>query len=130
MTLFAGVFLDDRSRVELISWWRNRVGVALLDLIYCDHVTISYAPSYEDVDRFAKLKGDPCTVRVIGIGIDEKAQAVLVETFPFKSMNKFPHVTVAARHGVDPVYSNDLLSREMKLVHGPELSGSFDLRDT
>lgn len=129
MTLFAGVFLDDRSRVELVTWWRNRVAIALHDLIHCHHVAISYAPSYEDVDRFEKIRNEPCVVRVIGFAVDDNAQAVLVETLPMKSSNKFPHVTVSCRNGIDPVYSNDLLSRELRLIHGPELSGVFDLRD-
>jgi len=62
-------------------------------------------------------------LHVTGWAADEKGQAVRVKAAA-KSANTVPHVTVAVAPGTKPVYSNELLQKQVIAVHGPDLIGT------
>jgi hypothetical protein len=71
--------------------------------VFAHHSTIAFEPeSVEGIEVGKQHK-----IKVIGRAYDEKGDVLLVEN-P-KSKNKFPHITLSCREGVDPVYSNELL---------------------
>lgn len=45
-------------------------------------------------------------IKIIGIGISDKAMAFKVNIFPLVSVNKIPHITICTFNGGKPVDSN------------------------
>jgi len=119
---YAAVVLDDSSRRQLLSWWEKHVGTPLHSNVLAHHMTLKFNPSADDLSVLPL--GDKVVLRVTGWAADDKSQVVRVKAAA-KSANAVPHVTVAIAPGVKPVYSNELLQKQVTSVHGPDLTGTI-----
>lgn len=84
------------------------------EVVFAHHSTIQFEPeSLEGIHI-----GEKWNLEILGRAKDDKGDALLVKN-P-KSKNKFPHITLSCKKGVDPIYSNELLEKallEGKLEH-------------
>ena len=110
---YVAVFLDRQSRRQL----QERFGTAH-KMSMCDHATLRFSPSPEQLHVYAPLCGSHATVRALGYAEDEHGQAVLVDVRSqaggaIRSANKHPHVTLSAAGdgNYTAKYSNVLLER-------------------
>jgi hypothetical protein len=76
---------------------------------HCNHVTMVFRPSPDQMGEFCSSLGRKITVRAVGLARDEQGEALLVEGI--QSRNRYPHVTLSCADGVEPKYSNDLIAR-------------------
>lgn len=107
--IYMGIFLDDDSKDYLKKYyslpkdWKG----------YYDHMTIVFNDGTE-LSKIVKEINDKhigkrCTIRVVAIGISEKAIAVKVELpLGIVCANKIPHITLGVAPGCKPVDSNDI----------------------
>jgi hypothetical protein len=119
---YAAVVLDDGSRRQLLYWWENHIGTPLHSNVLAHHMTLKFNPSADDLSILPL--GEQVVLRVTGWAADDKSQVVRVKAAA-KSANAVPHVTVAIAPGVKPVYSNELLQKQVTSVHGPDLTGTI-----
>jgi hypothetical protein len=119
---YAAVVLDDGSRRQLLYWWEKHVGTPLHSNVLAHHMTLKFNPSADDLSIIPL--GEQVVLRVTGWAADDKSQVVRVKAAA-KSANAVPHVTVAIAPGVKPVYSNELLQKQVTSVHGPDLTGTI-----
>ncbi len=92
----------------------NRLrALAVHEIVHCHHLTLVSKLRVGDNDDvyWSHRLGEVLELRVVGIAMDDKGQAVYIPEAP--SAKKFPHVTVSCAEGVPPVYSNELLERAM-----------------
>lgn len=100
--IYSGVFLSPESKEALADWWPGE----LLPKTFMHHMTLKFKPSPEEV--LSLPLGKDVKLQIVGIGSDEKGQAVAVST-ELPVDNPIPHITVAT-DGTSPVYSNELLA--------------------
>jgi hypothetical protein len=121
----ASIRLDSSSQSALKNWWLATVGPAL-DKLYCDHVTLFYKPSEEQI--LSLPLGARVTFKVVGWAESDSVQAVKVR-LP-KSLDypgRISHVTIAT-DGTPPVESNTLLRKGYEVVSGPTIHGIVQLQ--
>jgi hypothetical protein len=77
------------------------------------HVTAAFFANFDPelYMKFVSLIGEDATFKVYEIVWDDKVVAFRVRG-DFKSVNKFPHITVALADGVKPFESNNMLAKE------------------
>lgn len=98
--VYIGIFVSKEQLVELFP--------PMFEKVQCDHVTLAFSPSQEEVSFFTPLLGKEVDISVHEMVWDEKCQAVRAEvTVPCR--NPVPHITISHRTDVKPVYSNELL---------------------
>ncbi len=78
--------------------------------VFCHHVTMAYRPSGKVYRKYADFIGTEIIFEITEIVSNEKGQAVRVRGVPTE--NKHSHITVSCADGVNPVYSNTLLTRK------------------
>lgn len=116
---YIGLFLTEESKTKLKEWlWLNDYDFNN-DLIkgtlpknwYLDHCTLLHRSQLtwdnSNLHDFLidKLHED-FEIKIIGIGISDKAMAFKVNIFPLVSVNKIPHITICTFNGGKPVDSN------------------------
>lgn len=80
---------------------------------YLDHCTLLHRSqlTWDNSNLHAflidKLHED-FEIKIIGIGISDKAMAFKVNVFPLVSVNKIPHITICTFNGGKPVDSNNI----------------------
>ena len=106
--IYAGLFLDDTTRANLVRWWNQQEGTeALHEKQIVHHLTMAFKPSQEDVENMPL--GKPVKMSVIGYGQDDKAQAIFVKIEGgVRSQNTKPHITMAISSSGSAKNSNDL----------------------
>lgn len=124
--IYIGIFLNKESSVKLMT--------ALHDYIpngwnvYCHHMTIAFNNHSEIVQKFynkySPRFGEKCKLKVVGIGISDKAIAVKVET-ACKTNNAIPHITVAVSNTGKPIDSN-YIQKWYPVEDGMILSGEIN----
>lgn len=114
-TLYASVVLDDNSRKELLKSVTKFIPEGWK--VIGHHMTIYYGKESiiknevpELIDKVTQdIKNNvTADIKVIGIGLSDKAIAVKVEGYPSK--NEIPHITIAVNEaeGGKPVMSNNI----------------------
>jgi len=76
--------------------------------VIAHHMTIAFNPDTEQLVHFPLRKGQRVRLRVVGVAVDRKAQAVAVQGY---SLNAHPHITISCADGVPAKYSNELLAK-------------------
>lgn len=76
--------------------------------VFAHHSTIVFEPQSLNGIEIGKL----WNIKILGRATDENGDTLLVENL--KSKNKYPHITLSCKKGVDPFYSNELLERAVK----------------
>lgn len=99
---YIGAFLSEEEKRKLLEICKPS-----FSNVHADHLTVKFNPSFEDISQF-KL-GEKVELKIIGIGRDDKAEALVIDTTI--SYNTHPHITLSTAGGVGPVYSNTLLDK-------------------
>jgi len=94
--------------------------VALLEDLKCDHLTLAFKPT---VDDLAALPiGDMATIRVLGRAHDAEIQALFCAV-SLPCQNEYPHITIACVAGINAVQSNALLKHGHEPLVETRLTG-------
>ena len=98
---WSAVVLDDKSRALLIATYKTQIPEGWE--IIAHHMTIN---PFGLTDN----EGQPVTLQVIAVGLDEKALAVKVVGYVGQTNNAFPHITIAINrsNGAKPKDSNTI----------------------
>ena len=119
--VYSAVILDNPR--DLVFWWKSEVG-DLLSEIHSHHMTITFRPSEEEINKLPL--GRKVQLKVDGYIEDEHAQVVRVRGY--SSSKPVAHITVATE-GESPSYSNELLASGRVIpVDGPVLHGHVGVR--
>ena len=107
--LYTGVYLMKPSRDTLLQ-----MVPPVHENVVCDHMTLQFDPEPDQVDISAI--GKEVCLNVLGVAIDMKIQAVVVEPLieSITSSNALPHITVSHTQGVKPNYANEMLQNRVK----------------
>lgn len=116
---WSAVVLDDTSRHNLINQYKSQIPEGWE--IIAHHQTIN---RFDVVDK--NLEGKSITLKVIAIGLSDKALAVKVEGYQGKTNNAFPHITIAINRtdGAKPKDSNDI-KNWTPVLNGINLTGTI-----
>lgn len=104
---YIGAFLDADSRRRLIENSGPQPG----QRVYGDHVTLSYKPDHETLERWKPLLGKEVEIEVLSGRSDVRGHARLArlpDGLPCE--NGAPHITISCAPNTKPVYSNQLLA--------------------
>jgi hypothetical protein len=115
---YSAIILDKTSKNKLLNIFANNIPEGWK--IFAHHMTIAFARGLESVDRADDLN-KIVDIKVIKLGISNKAIAVEVEGYP--SLNKISHITLAVntKDGGTPVMSNNI--KDWKKVSSIQLKG-------
>lgn len=111
---YIGLFLTEESKAKLKTWLINsnyQPEILKSEKEYLDHCTLLHRSQLtwdnSNLHDFLidKLHED-FEIKIIGIGISDKAMAFKVNIFPLVSVNKIPHITICTFNGGKPVDSN------------------------
>ncbi len=105
---YIGCFLDEESKAKLLDRYKYLIPKDWT--IFAHHGTTCYNGNVETQDenfeRFKHLIGKKVVLEIIGVGVSDKAVAVLVRNLV--SDNQTKHITLATAPGVKPVESNNI----------------------
>lgn len=115
---YYGLFLTEESKAKLKKWFDqydfdNNILKSCPENWYLDHCTLLHRSQLtwdnSNLHDFLidKLHED-FEIKIIGIGISDKAMAFKVNIFPLVSVNKIPHITICTFNGGKPVDSNNI----------------------
>jgi len=107
--IYIGIFLKEKSKKELMDTYKLPEGW----MYYCDHMTVVYNDHSELAEIVKQINmnnlGKLFTLKVIAVGVSEKALALKVELpVTVVCANKIPHITVGVSLDGKPVDSNNI----------------------
>ncbi|OGZ12241.1 MAG: hypothetical protein A3C93_03720 [Candidatus Lloydbacteria bacterium RIFCSPHIGHO2_02_FULL_54_17] len=108
--LYTGAFLDEEAKGEILAAFPPAH-----ERVVAHHMTIAFGPDQEEV-RATPL-GEEVELTVVGEAVDEKAQAIVVESPLSKA--EIPHITVSVAEGISSSYSNELLAKGYRRLDTP-----------
>lgn len=117
--VYIGIFVPKAKLAEMIP--------PAFEKVQCDHVTLAFSPTPEEVETFRPMIGKEVEISVQETVWDDKCQAVRVEV-PVQCRNPIPHITISHRADTKPVYSNELLANKSanKVPMGIKITGVID----
>eukprot|EP01091_Cochliopodium_minus_P009615 TRINITY_DN2401_c0_g1_i3.p1 TRINITY_DN2401_c0_g1~~TRINITY_DN2401_c0_g1_i3.p1 ORF type:complete len:663 (-),score=188.62 TRINITY_DN2401_c0_g1_i3:40-2028(-) len=105
--IFAGAFLTQASRNELLKVFPPK-----FNNLYCDHVTIHFAPDNNTTKRFPV--GEELEITINGTYSDTKLQCVRVDI-----SDQFYHITISTLEGVKPVECSHIKEEQYTKLENP-----------
>jgi len=125
--IYVGIFLDEEEQEKAKTLMRSGVlenppsrGISLLENVKCDHLTLVFKPTEEELA--ALPIGEEASIVVRGRAATLEIQALRCEVdLPCKNEN--PHITVSHAEGVSPAKSNELLQRGYECLPDTVLTG-------
>ena len=114
--LYYGLFLDTDTKNMLMDNLTDNIdiGIALgvTDRIFIDHCTLlhkSQLKGNEELQSYLESNlGKSINIRLVAVGISDKAMAFKVEGVDNICANEVPHITIATFRGGNPVDSNEI----------------------
>jgi len=95
---------------------------------YCDHMTIAFLPTPDQLLQLQSSIGITFVLKVVGYGQDDRGQAVVVQSSIVNLGQEVTHVTVSTRNDTSPVYSNDMLkTHQTPVPNGISLKATVGL---
>ena len=107
--IYSALVLDEKSSDKLKEFIESFVNFSY-DNIYCHHVTIKFGKH----DLIPENLGKEFKIIPGYLYADEKCSCISLVKVPFHVEN-IPHITLACKEGVKPVYSNSLLKNSMPI---------------
>ena len=98
--IYLAGFLDENSKEKILSQI-----VPKHEKIFCDHVTINYRPTFEEISKFNF--GEEKEILVTGFVENKSGQVCVVSGI--ESENETPHITISTKETQKPNYLNELL---------------------
>lgn len=113
---YYGLFLDTDTKNMLIDTLTDSIGynmaLGLADRVFIDHCTLlhkSQLDSNENLQSYLESNlGKSMSIRLVAVGISDKAMAFKVEGVDNICANEVPHITIATFRGGNPVDSNKI----------------------
>lgn len=116
---YFGLFLDNNTRDKLISFIRTEINNSIIDdadNVFLDHCTllhVSQLPGHTGLYHHLDAQvGREIPIKLVALGMSEKAFAFKVALPEQICVNKIPHITIATYRGGKPVESNSILDWE------------------
>ena len=113
---YYGLFLDTDTKNMLMDNLTDNIGIALgvTDRIFIDHCTLlhkSQLDSNENLQSYLESSlGKSMSIKLVAVGISDKAMAFKVEGVDNICANEVPHITIATFRGGNPVDSNKIIN--------------------
>lgn len=108
--MYWAVLLDEESKNELL----DRIPPKHPN-VYGEHMTITFQPNKKLDAELMELLGKEIEVYIISVHSDEKGQAVGAYSTEIDRKDRgIGHITISCANGTKPVYSNDLLEKDLK----------------
>lgn len=113
---YYGLFLDTDTKNMLIDTLTDNIdyniALGVADRIFIDHCTLlhkSQLDSNENLQSYLESSlGKSMSIRLVAVGISDKAMAFKVEEVDNICANEVPHITIATFRGGNPVDSNKI----------------------
>lgn len=120
---YYGLFLGTGTKNMLMDNLTGNIGIALgaADRIFIDHCTLlhkSQLKGNEELQSYLESNlGKSISIRLVAVGISDKAMAFKVAGVDSICANKVPHITIATFRGGNPVDSNEITNwRDIKPI--------------
>jgi len=121
---YVGLFLTPQSKRQILKEFPPTHAQ-----VFADHVTLLYEPTEADI---AQLElGSLVKVQVKSLHEDAKGQALSINLPPAlaRISNRTPHITISTAPGVDPFYSNQMLTKPGLKVQPRQYTAILDGAD-
>lgn len=113
---YYGLFLDIDTKNMLMGTLTDNIdyniALGVADRIFIDHCTLlhkSQLDSNENLQSYLESSlGKSMSIRLVAVGISDKAMAFKVEEVDNICANEVPHITIATFRGGNPVDSNKI----------------------
>lgn len=113
---YYGLFLDTDTKNMLMDNLTDNIdyniALGVADRIFIDHCTLlhkSQLDSNENLQSYLESSlGKSMSIRLVAVGISDKAMAFKVEEVDNICANEVPHITIATFRGGNPVDSNKI----------------------
>lgn len=130
---YIGLFLDKDTRDKLISFIKTEISSSIIDdadRVFLDHCTLlhnSQLPGHTGLYYHLEAQiGREIPIKLVALGMSERAFAFKVALPEQICVNKIPHITIATYRGGKPVESNNIL--EWEPITPVEITVKFDKR--
>lgn len=115
---YYGLFLDTDTKNMLMDTLTDNIdyniALGVADRIFIDHCTLlhkSQLDSNENLQSYLESSlGKSMSIRLVAVGISDKAMAFKVEGVDNICANEVPHITIATFRGGNPVDSNKVVN--------------------
>lgn len=113
---YYGLFLDTDTKNMLMDTLTDNIdyniALGVADRIFIDHCTLlhkSQLDSNENLQSYLESSlGKSMSIKLVAVGISDKAMAFKVEEVDNICANEVPHITIATFRGGNPVDSNKI----------------------
>lgn len=113
---YYGLFLGTDNKNMLMNTLTDNIdyniALGVADRIFIDHCTLlhkSQLNSNENLQTYLESNlGKSMSIRLVAVGISDKAMAFKVEGVDNICANEVPHITIATFRGGNPVDSNNI----------------------
>lgn len=113
---YYGLFLDIDTKNMLMDTLTDNIdyniALGVADRIFIDHCTLlhkSQLDSNENLQSYLESNlGKSMSIKLVAVGISDKAMAFKVEGVDNICANEVPHITIATFRGGNPVDSNKI----------------------
>ena len=111
---YYGLFLGTGTKNMLMDNLTGNIGIALgvADRIFIDHCTLLHKSQLKDNEELQSYLesnlGKPISIKLVAVGVSDKAMAFKVEGVDNICANEVPHITIATFRGGNPVDSNEI----------------------
>ena len=114
---YFGLFLDTDTKNMLMDTLTDNIdyniALGVADRIFIDHCTLlhkSQLEGNEELQSYLESNlGKPISIKLVAVGVSDKAMAFKVEGVDNICANEVPHITIATFRGGKPVDSNRII---------------------
>ena len=111
---YYGLFLDIDTKNMLMDNLTDNIDYNVADRIFIDHCTLLHKSQLEGNEKLQSYLesnlGKPISIKLVAVGVSDKAMAFKVEGVDNICANEVPHITIATFRGGNPVDSNRIIN--------------------
>ena len=111
---YYGLFLDIDTKNMLMDNLTDNIDYNVADRISIDHCTLLHKSQLEGNEKLQSYLesnlGKPISIKLVAVGVSDKAMAFKVEGVDNICANEVPHITIATFRGGNPVDSNRIIN--------------------
>ena len=111
---YYGLFLDIDTKSMLMDNLTDNIDYNVADRIFIDHCTLLHKSQLEGNEKLQSYLesnlGKPISIKLVAVGVSDKAMAFKVEGVDNICANEVPHITIATFRGGNPVDSNRIIN--------------------
>ena len=115
---YFGLFLGTNTKNVLMDGLTDiidyNIALGVADRIFIDHCTLLHKSQLEGNEKLQSYLesnlGKPISIKLVAVGVSDKAMAFKVEGVDNICANEVPHITIATFRGGNPVDSNRIIN--------------------